>query len=142
MIHLFDSSDKKKVKGHLKNIIHIARLDGKIDENEKNCIENIGKKLGITPEEIQHIVDDDRSYDYHAPIDLEERFEFLYDLMVMILSDNEVDESELKIFHTTAISLNININKIDEITGFLVEKVRQKEDPELVFKEFKRILLS
>jgi uncharacterized tellurite resistance protein B-like protein len=142
MIHLFDSSDKKKVKGHLKNIIHIANLDGRIDENEKNCIEKIGKKLGITPEEIQHIINDDRSYDYHAPIDLEERFEFLYDLIMMILSDNEIDENELKVFHTAAISLNININKIEEITEFLVEKVKLKEDPELIFKEFKRILLS
>jgi uncharacterized tellurite resistance protein B-like protein len=142
MIHLFDSSDKKKIKGHLKNIIHIANLDGIIDDNEKNCIEKIGKKFGITTEEIQHVIDDDRSYDYHAPIDLEERFEFLYDLMVMILSDNEVDANELKIFHITAISLNININKIDEITAFLINKVRQKENPELIFKEFKQILLS
>jgi uncharacterized tellurite resistance protein B-like protein len=142
MIHLFDSSDKKKIKGHLKNIIHIANLDGRIDENEKNCIEKIGKKSGITPEEIQHIIDDDKSYDYHAPIDLEERFEFLYELIVMILSDNEVDNSELKIFHTSAISLNIDINMIEEITDFLIHKVRNKENPELIFKEFKQILLS
>jgi uncharacterized tellurite resistance protein B-like protein len=142
MIHLFDSADKKRIKGHIKNIVHIANLDGIIDEEEQKCIEKIGKRFGITGEEIQHLIKDDSAYDYHAPIDLEERFEFLYDLMMMILADQVIDDNERKIFRYTAINMHFDHKKVDEIMNFFIEEINSKADTEKMFKDFKTLLLS
>lgn len=142
MIHIFDSSDKKRIKSHLKIIIHIANADGRIDEDEQKLVEKISKKFGITEEEIHHLLKNDAAYEYHPPVELEERFEFLYDLMMMMMSDQIIDENELKIFRYTAINLNFNINKIDDIISFFTQELIQENDPEKMFKDFKKIILT
>jgi uncharacterized tellurite resistance protein B-like protein len=142
MIHIFDSSDKKKIKSHLQNIINIANADGKIDESEKLFIEKAGKKFGITTEEISILLDKKTAHDFHPPVELEERFEFLYDLMMMILADGKIDDSEMKIFKSTIISLSFDHKKSNQITQFFIDMIQNKENPDSALKNFKKLLLS
>jgi uncharacterized tellurite resistance protein B-like protein len=142
MIHLFDSSDKKKIKTHLNNIIYIASLDGHIDDDEKKCILKIAGKFNVTEDEVLHLIEDKSHIEYHVPVDLEERFEFLYDLMMMIKVDNKIEESELKIFKYMVINLHFDLKKVDEIVNFFIKETNSETDPELMFKDLKKVLLS
>jgi len=142
MLHLFDHSDKKKIKSHLKNIIHVANIDGKIDEAEKDLIFNLGKKFGITKEEIEALIKNDSDMAESLPYDLEERFEVLYDIMNMIKANEEIEKSELKIFRSMVLALNFDYKKIDEITNFFMIRVNKHANPEELFKEFKELIFN
>jgi len=142
MLNIFDSSDKKRIKNHLRNLIHIANIDGHFDDSEKAIVQKVAHKFGITKEELDQMIKADNSYDYNPPIDLEERFELLYDFFMMISADNELTDNELRMFKILALGLNMNHNRIDEITGYMIEHALKDSDPEVLFKGFKKVLLA
>jgi uncharacterized tellurite resistance protein B-like protein len=142
MLHEFDSTDKKRIKSHLKSIIHLALLDGHFDETEQIIVQKLAMKFGITKAELDQMIEEDENYDYNPPVDLEERFEFLFDFVMMMLADDHVSENELKLLKLLALNLNFNHQKIDNITAFLVEESKKNADPEYVFNGFKKVILG
>lgn len=142
MLHVFDSTDKKRIKSHLRNLIHLAHIDGHFDDAERAIVQKMATKFGVTNEELEHMIKDEDHFEYHPPVDLEERFELLYDIVMMMLADNELAESELKMFRMCALGLNFNHEKLDELTQYLIEKAPVEKDVEILFKGFKRVILN
>jgi uncharacterized tellurite resistance protein B-like protein len=142
MLNIFDSTDKKRVKTHLRSLIHIANIDGHFDESEKEIISTMAQRFGITNEEMEQMIREDDSNDYNPPVDLEERFELLYDIFMIMSADDQLVESELKMFRMLALGLNINHEKIDNVLNFMLEKAGKDSDPEILFKQFKKVLIN
>lgn len=141
MLNVFDSSNKRRIKTHLRNLIHIANIDGHFDDSEKAIVTKMAQKFGVTNEELEQMIAEDDHYDYHPPFDLEERFELLYDIFMMITADEQVTDSELRMFKILALGLNINHEKVDTIFQFMIDNATPDADPDELFKGFKKVLL-
>lgn len=132
---------KKINKAYFIHLIQVSKIDGKISPTEMELLHKEGKKFGLTDPEIDHLVKSEKDHHYHPPYSLQEKFEHLYNVAVMILADDVVTESEMKIIRRFAIEAGFRDNVIDDLIELLLKGITKGEDEEKLFDEFRRINL-
>jgi len=133
---------KRVNKEHFIHLILISRVDGKVDPSELELLHKEGRKFGLTDPEIDKLIADENVNHYHPPYGLDEKFEQLYNIAQMILADDVVTESEMKIMKRFAIEAGFADNLIDELLKLLLEGVAKGEDEDKLFSAFKRTILK
>ncbi|AWM32695.1 TerB family tellurite resistance protein [Hymenobacter nivis] len=121
MFGFFENEQAKKIKGHLCNLAALAKADGHIDEREMNFIITVGKKNGMGATEVRKIVAGNTNCLSDLPNTDSERFDQIYDLVDMMLSDGIVDENEMDFCIMMAEKLGFR----NAIVGVLVRKISQ-----------------
>jgi len=121
--HRFESGEQSSQKGHFRNLIMLARVDGAMDEEEKTLLNKLARKLSITDEQVKEILDDSNNYPMIPPISREERYERFIQLIQMIAVDGEVSEKEDLLAHRYGFALGFTQETIDEKYPVILEKV-------------------
>ena len=121
MFGFFENEQAKKIKGHLCHLAALAKADGHIDEREMSCIITVGKKNGMAAAEVRKIVAGNTNGISELPSTDSERFDQIYDLVEMMLSDGIVDENEMDFCIMMAEKLGFR----KAIVGVLVRKISQ-----------------
>lgn len=121
MFGFFENEQAKKIKGHLCNLAALAKADGHIDDREMNFIITVGKKNGMAAAEVRKIVAGNTNCLSDLPSNDPERFDQIYDLVEMMLSDGIVDETEMDFCIMMAERLGFR----KAIVGVLVRKISQ-----------------
>jgi hypothetical protein len=122
--HRFETGEQSSQKGHFRNLIMLARIDGKVGEEEKALLSKIANRLALTDEQVKEILDDSNSYPMIPPISREERYERFIQLIQMILADNEISDKEDILVHRYGIALGFTQERMDEKYPVIVEKLR------------------
>lgn len=120
----FESGEQKANEGHFKNLIMLARVDGKIDIEEKGLLNRIAKRLSLTQEQIQEILDHPENYPMVPPVSLEERFERFIQFVQMILVDGHVEPSEEKLIAKYGIALGFKSDEIQKHEAKIVQLLK------------------
>ncbi len=121
MFGFFENEQAKKIKGHLCNLAALAKADGHIDEREMSFIITVGKKNGMAAADVRKIVAGNTNCLSDLPSTDSERFDQIYDLVEMMLSDGIVDENEMDFCIMMAEKLGFR----KAIVGVLVRKISQ-----------------
>jgi len=121
MFGFFENEQAKKIKGHLCNLAALAKADGHIDDREMNFIITVGKKNGMGATEVRKIVDGNTNCLSDLPTTDSDRFDQIFDLVDMMLSDGIVDENEMDFCIMMAEKLGFR----KAIVGVLVRKISQ-----------------
>ncbi len=121
MFGFFENEQAKKIKGHLCNLAALAKADGHIDDREMNFIITVGKKNGMAAADVRKIVAGNTNCLSDLPSTDSERFDQIYDLVEMMLSDGIVDENEMDFCIMMAEKLGFR----KAIVGVLVRKISQ-----------------
>lgn len=132
---------KRVNKDYFINLIQVSRSDGKIDQYELEMLHKEGRKFGLTDPEIDKLINSESAHHYNPPYSLQEKFEHLYNVSVMILADEEVSEGERRLFRKFAIEAGFDDKTIDNLMELLLEGIRNNESEEDMFDKFKRDLL-
>jgi hypothetical protein len=139
----FITDDGGKVKkDHFIHLVQVAEIDGKIDKQEMEVLHKEGRKFGLTSPEIDAIIDKERDFHYSPPYSLQEKFEEIYNISVVILSDNDVSEAERKMLRRYAIAAGFDDNAIELTKDLVIDGIRKGVDEETLFKEFKKLILK
>ena len=138
--NIFESGEQKQHKGHLANLIKIALVDGKVDDAELALIRKIAKKLSITDEECQQIIENPTTYYTTPPSDKEERAERFYRLIKMVFADGIVDDSEVKLVDRYAVAIGYPTDKSTQITTAVIEASKEELSLEKVEETIDSIL--
>jgi hypothetical protein len=78
-----------------------------------------------------------RGHHYHPPYSLDEKFEHLYQVAQLILADEIVRESELKMIRKFAIEAGFNDKTIEKLINLLFEGIKNNKSEEELLKEFR-----
>jgi hypothetical protein len=117
---LFETKKTKNLKSHLANLVAIANSDGNFSIAEKRLIFDIGVKNGLSINDVKKIIKSDgKSIEFKAPENDSDRFDELYDLVSMMLADDECTEDEL----SNCIELAEKLGFRKAITGVLVRRI-------------------
>jgi len=123
---LFESGEKKSNKGHFRNLIMIARADGVVDEEEKELLLRMGKKIGLSPSQIEEITENPDKYPLYPPINKEDRYERLIGLVEMLAADLAIADEEVMLIRRFGIGLGFTDEElpalIRDILQLLVDK--------------------
>lgn len=109
----FESGERKQDKGHLKNLVLIANVDGHVSDEELVLIHRIGRKIGLTNTQIGQILDDPSSIQVFPPVGREERYGHMIDMVHMMQADGVVDDKEMKMIGRFAVQ--IGFKSIDDV---------------------------
>lgn len=115
ILDLFESSEHRNNIAHFAAIVHIAVIDGIINEPEEQVIDSFASVLDITEQEYKDVMRNHTNYPLEPVNNTKKRLCILHDLFTIIYSGHEIDEPELKAIIMYAICLGYSIKKAEEI---------------------------
>jgi len=137
----FITNHGKRVNSeHFIHLIQVSKTDGRISPEEFEMLHKEGKKFGLTDPEIDKLILSEKDHNYHPPYSLSDKFEHLYNIAQMVLADEVVTNSEMKILRRFAIEAGFDNKLIEDLIKLLLEGVEKGEDEEKLFKAFKKKL--
>ena len=134
----FDHPERKQDKEHFTHLIQIALADGKIENSELEMLYRSGKKLGLTKEEIDVLLENSRKSAFIPPYELSKRFGQLYDIVKMVYADGQVNSNEMRLATGLAIKLGFAEAEIPFLLTLLINGVKTGEDEEELLEMYKK----
>ncbi len=120
---LYESGEKAKYRGHYRNLLMIARADGRIDDAEKALLNRIASRIGLNPDMVKEIHEHPDKFRTVAPSTREERYERFIQLLEMVFIDGEADQAELKQVRKYGIALGFTEESMDKKFDTIVERI-------------------
>lgn len=115
----FESKQTKVQKNHLKNLISLAKADGKITNEEYNLIVKAANQFGYENSEVDALIESAEVIGRDMPESFDARFNQIYDIVELMLADGEVSEEEMDF----AILLAEKLGFRKAIVGVLVARI-------------------
>jgi len=129
---------KKVYKEAFIHLVQVSRTDKEISKAESELLHKEGRKFGLTDPEIESLMRAQRGHHYNPPYSLDEKFEHLYKVAQMILADEVVKESELKMLRKFAIEAGFDDKTIDKLVHLLLEGIKKNKSEEELLAEFRK----
>lgn len=84
------------VLNQMKLLVNLAWADGKVADQEKKYIINIGRANGFHPDEILPLIEKDHEVVVPSGLSNDEKFEFLYNLVQLMKIDEKMYGEEIR----------------------------------------------
>lgn len=118
----FESGETRQDKGHVKNLVLLAKADGHVSDEELVLIHRIGRHVGLTYRQIGEIIDDPHGYPVIPPVSKLERIEHMAHMVDLIQIDGVVDQKEMDLLAVFSVQIGFEDIKdahVEEILGML-----------------------
>lgn len=132
MTTFFEHQRSSYKRNYMRNLICLASLDGKLDEEEINLIHKIGVKRGLKVWQINELIENPGNGEMFLPESMNNRMDLVYDLMQIVHIDNEVTEYETEFMMTIIEALNLEPEIVNQLMVMFQEGVPSVEE----WKEF------
>lgn len=132
---LFESGEQKANEGIFKNLVMIARVDGKIDETEMALLKRKARRLSLSDDQISEIIKHPEQYPMYPPVTKEERYERYIQFIEMTLVDGVVDESEAKLVAKYGIELGFEDEDAHGYADIIFNMLRAGSDRDDILEE-------
>ena len=129
---------KRVSRDHFIHLIQVSKSDGKLLDVELKLLHKEGKKFGLTDPEIDKLIETEKEHHYNPPYSLADKFEHLYNVAVMILADEIVTDSEMKILRRFTIEAGFDDKAVDNLIDLLLKGIRKNDSEETLFEKFKK----
>lgn len=134
--NVFENPGKKQNREYFAHLVNIALADLVITEEERKLLDRLGNKLGFSDQEIAQIIEKEIKSDYIPPYELSKRFEQVYDIVKMILADEEVSETEMHLARRFALKSDFQESDIPSLLNLLIDGIKKGKDEEDLLKEY------
>jgi uncharacterized tellurite resistance protein B-like protein len=135
-LDLFGSGEHTRNLGHFSAIVHLALVDGELNELEEVQLRRFAAKLDINETEYLEIMKDPKAYPVHALNTYEHRLERLHDLFKIIFADHEIDEEEVHLIKRYALAIGFTSTTADP----LINRSIQIFSGRLDFEDYKYLV--
>lgn len=100
----------------MRNLIILAAMDGHVNEKERKLIYRIGKSRGLKNWQLDELIAEDmRDAEVFVPETPGNRMSLLYDLMLMVYLDGEVDDQETDLIKRIIAKYNLRQQLVDHL---------------------------
>ena len=120
LFNVFQGNEDKKNKSYIKNLLELARADGKLDDSELELVISIAGNFDISKVEVLEIKDNPNSIQFTPPSSYSAKVKLLEDLVKIMIADKEIDEKEVKLCKDLALKLDIAPVIVDELIQNLI----------------------
>lgn len=122
-----------EMKSHFMNLYNMVLADGTVKPEELLQVYRIGQRHGISEEEFNRLLISPASF--IAPETLEQKVTFLYDMVEIILADQDIDHDEVATLKRYCIRFGFEPENVDAISSFLIESVKSGKPLDSVIQE-------
>lgn len=117
---------QKEKLSHLKNLVALSLADGKLKESELMAIIAVMERENLTQEDLEKCIGDPTSIDFVLPVDDNTRLRYLRDMVILMMSDGDIDEKELVVCKITASALGYRHEIIDAMISDIIADLKRK----------------
>jgi uncharacterized tellurite resistance protein B-like protein len=110
---------------HFLHLIQVALADENIDNSEHEMLMKFGKRMGFSKIEIENHIESVKIASYKPKIEIEKRFEEMYEIMKMVLADGIISNSEMRLVTNLAIKLGFAENEISVLLTTLIQGIKK-----------------
>lgn len=118
--NVYESGGQKALQGHFRNLVMIARVDGKIDPEENVLLFRMARRLGLTDDQVQEISEHVDQYPMIPPISKEERIERFIRLVQMVMVNGKVSDEERRLAIKYGVELGIEEHEVDPLFDSII----------------------
>lgn len=122
---LFESGEQSANKGLFRNLVMLARVDGKVDVEEKHLLDRIAGRLSLTDEQVEEIKSHPENYPMIPPVSLEERLERLAIFVEVMLIDGKIAKEEEQLLEKYGAELGFQDEETLQNTGFIITQFNE-----------------
>lgn len=122
---LFESGEQARQKGHFRNLVMLARIDGTISREENMLLKRVAQRLSLTNEQVKEIQDNPQDYPMIPPSTREERYERFIQLIQLLTVDGQSDKDEEQYVKQLGIQLGFTPDRIEEKFPVILEHLRK-----------------
>lgn len=112
---LYLSIGQKRNISHFANIVRIAKSDNQIVAEEIAFLSKVSNKYNISDEQFKDIIKYPEKVPTIAHLDCLERIERLYDLLIMVKVDHQIEREEVSMLRRIVTGLAFPLNRVDMI---------------------------
>ncbi|MDJ0646214.1 MAG: TerB family tellurite resistance protein [Flavobacteriaceae bacterium] len=112
---IYETSRHRVNIAHFTAIVHLAAIDGEINQAEERVLIRFARKLDITPKEYKEILKNHDEFPCIAINSYEERLKHIFDLFQLIYADQAIDEPERALVVKYVIALGVPVDRAEEI---------------------------
>lgn len=139
----FITDNGKRVnREHFIHLIQVSQIDGKISNSELELLHKQGRKFGLTDPEIDTLIKSEFQHHYDPPYSLHHKFDQLYNITEMILSDEGIAESEIRAVKRYAIAAGFKDKHIDGLIDLLLKGITNNQTEDSLLSEFKNLIFK
>lgn len=117
------------------NLYNMILADDTIKPEELARLYEIGNRHGITTNEFNQLLQN--PVEFKAPSSIEQKVEYLYDLVMIIKADGVVDANEMITLKRFCKKFGFEEHNIEGIVGFLMEQAENGATIDMVLKQIK-----
>ncbi|MFM7487663.1 MAG: hypothetical protein ACKO13_12195 [Cytophagales bacterium] len=128
-------------KGHMKNLIEMAAVDGNFDLVEYELLRSIAKRNGISESQLKEIRQNPDQIKFEVPSDAKEKFEQLYDLIHMMSIDKAIHVEEMKLSRIFAVKFGYKRELVNELVSTIQSNIENGQKSEEAMKRSARLLV-
>lgn len=121
---LFESGEHSSKKGMFNNLVMLARVDGKIDNDEVELLNRFAERLSLTSEQVKEVIENPDSYPMIPPVNKRERYERFIQFVKMTNVDGHIDASEEALIGKYGIALGMSSDELDGIEQVVINEVK------------------
>ncbi len=119
-MELKNRGDIKKMMSHVRNLVALAYADGKFSDEERQYVANVATEVGMTADEMKQIINDPDGIRLIMPENDIEKIEQLYDLILLMMIDGDLNENEMIFCRAMAIKMKIPYQVVDEMVAKVI----------------------
>ncbi|MHC4271691.1 MAG: hypothetical protein ACYST2_05205 [Planctomycetota bacterium] len=116
---------QEEKKSALMNAAMIMLTDGKAKPEELQVLYQVAKRVGITQQQIEDILQDSTQVKFVAPESSKEKVSQLIDMIIMMSVDGDIEPSEKNLCLTYAAGLGFNTTKVIDFLNSITEKIEK-----------------
>jgi uncharacterized tellurite resistance protein B-like protein len=126
---------------YFKHLVSIAHRDGHLDKYEVSLLCKIGEKLGLGTSTIQKLLNTHNPHEILSlPKTDKERFDQLYDVISIMLADEEITEEEIEFCTKLARRLGFKAEIVGELVRNIHYDMETGSDKSIIEKNVNKIL--
>lgn len=122
----FSSTEKRAKLSHLKNLIALSMADGKVEKSELAAIAAVCSREGLTEDDMKKCLENPDSIQFIPPTDDNTRLRYLRDMVLLMMSDGNIDKNEMVVCKLTAEALGYRHEVIDAMILNIIADLKNK----------------
>lgn len=131
----YESGESKENKGHFRNLVMLARVDGVVSPEEEELLKKIAKNIGLTDAQIEDVKNNPSAYPMNPPVSKEDRIERLIALIQMVAIDGLIEDSELALLEKSGVGLGFNEAQLNDLAPKIAIGIKDGKSNDEILEE-------
>ena len=107
------------VEDQLSILVYLSKADNFIASEESALIHAIGERNGLTPEEVEAVIDNPKPIPNLDILLPDEKFEFLFNMIQLMKVDKKIYQKEIEFCERFALKLGYKPGVIADLSAFI-----------------------